>query len=156
MKKILFTLVTVLFLSASGYAQDYNTAIGVRGGLFNGITLKHYIGSASAVEGIVTTRWSGFNITGLYELHTMDVFDVNRLNFYYGLGGHIGIWDANNVPWDADGYTVIGNDGILGLEYNFQEIPFNISVDWKPALNLVGYSSFWADGGAVSIRYLIN
>jgi hypothetical protein len=40
------------------------------------------------------------------------------------------------------------------LEYNFKEIPFNLSLDWKPALNLVGSSGFWGDGGAISIRYI--
>jgi len=35
-----------------------------------------------------------------------------------------------------------------------REVPFNISIDWKPAYNLWGYSGFWADGGALSIRYI--
>jgi hypothetical protein len=49
---------------------------------------------------------------------------------------------------------VVGLDGILGLEYSFVGIPINISVDWKPAFNFAGHSGFWADGGAISIRYI--
>jgi hypothetical protein len=90
----------------------------------------------------------------LYEIHN-PAFDIDRLNWYYGVGGHIGFWDGKyDDRFDAGNNTVIGIDGILGLEYNFKEIPFNLSLDWKPALNLVGSSGFWGDGGAISIRYI--
>jgi hypothetical protein len=49
---------------------------------------------------------------------------------------------------------VIGIDGIIGLEYVFRDIPINIGLDWKPALNIIGNTSFWPDKGAVSIRYI--
>ena len=108
------------------------------------------------IEGILAARWKGFIITGLYEIHNNQGFEVDRLYWYYGFGGHIGFWDGSNVSWadDDDSYTVIGIDGILGLEYNFSEVPINLSIDWKPAFNLVGYSGFWGDGGAISIRYI--
>ena len=136
-------------------AQDYTTGIGLRGGLANGLTIKHFIGEQAALEGILTSRWQGFNITGLYEIHNI-AFDTNRLNWYYGLGGHIGFWNGDNVKWVNDNrdYTVIGVDLILGIEYNFEEAPINISADWKPAFNIVGYSGFWGDGGGLSIRYI--
>jgi hypothetical protein len=37
----------------------------------------------------------------------------------------------------------------LGLEFHFSAVSINLSVDWKPAFNLVGYSGFWADGGSI-------
>ena len=78
------------------------------------------------------------------------------MNWYYGLGAHIGFWDGNYTNWGTPGenYAVIGVDGIIGLEYNFSEIPFNIGLDWKPAINIIGFTGFWADGGALSIRYI--
>lgn len=155
MKRIVLVFTLIISLTALSYAQDYQTAIGLRGGLSNGITAKKFLSEKSAVEGILSTRWSGFNITGLYELHNDNAFDVERLNWYYGFGGHIGFWNGTYTTWGTYGesYTVIGVDGIIGLEYNFEEIPINISIDWKPALNLVGYTGFWADGGAASVRY---
>ena len=33
------------------------------------------------------------------------------------------------------------------------ELPVNIGIDWKPALNLVGYSGFWSEGGFSSDLY---
>jgi hypothetical protein len=156
MKKILLTLIVIVTMTAFSNAQEYQTAAGVRGGLSNGLTIKHFLGGKSAVEGIVMTRWQGINVTGLYELHKWMAFGVDRLNWYYGVGGHIGFWNGTYTTWGTSGtaYTVIGIDGIIGLEYTFEEIPINLSVDWKPALNLVGYSGFWADGGAFSARYV--
>jgi len=155
MKKLMFILLIALFVGLKSNAQDYNTGIGLRGGFGTGLTIKHFLHGNKAVEGIFDSRWHGFSVTGLYEIHTR-AFDVDRLNFYYGIGGHIGFWDGRYY-WNYDNdrnYTVIGIDGILGLEYNFKEIPFNIGVDWKPAFNLTDSSGFWGDGGAISIRYI--
>lgn len=155
MKKLIFALTLFLSAAVAANAQDYNTGIGVRGGFSNGLTVKHFIGSNSAIEGILSSRWRGFNVTGLYEIHA-PAFNTPRLNWYYGFGGHIGFWDGyRNHPWFDDGhYTVIGIDGILGIEYNIDAIPFNISLDYKPALNLIGYTGFWGDEVALSIRFI--
>ncbi len=154
-KKIGFTILLTVCLFSFSYSQDYNTGIGLRGGFDNGITIKHFVSSKAALEGIIASRWRGLELTGLYEIHNR-AFDTDRLNWYYGFGAHIGFWNGDNRRWGTHGesYTVIGVDGILGLEYNFEEIPFNLSVDWKPAFNFYGYSGFWADGGALSIRYI--
>lgn len=155
MKKILIIITILISLIVYSTAQDYNTGIGLRAGVENGLTIKHFNTGNSSLEGIISSRWEGFSFTGLYEKH-QPAFDENRLNFYYGVGGHIGFWNGDNVGWvdDDKDYTVIGVDGILGLEYNFVEIPFNVSIDWKPAFNIVGYSGLWLDGGALSIRYI--
>lgn len=155
MKKTLIIIAMLLCLATYANASDYNTSIGVRGGLYNGLTVKHFIKSNAAIEGILATRWHGYRVTGLYEIHA-PAFKVRRLNWYYGGGVHIGFWDGKHVNWGKkdESYTVIGLDGILGLEYSFKEIPFNISLDWKPTIDLVGYSKFWGDGGAFSIRFI--
>ena len=157
MKKIVMTLLIVFGLVSISSAQDYNTGVGFRGGWENGLTVKHFVSSSSAFEGILSSRWQGFMVTGLYEIHAT-AFDANRLKWYFGFGGHVGFWngDYKKDYWGEPGtnYTVVGVDGILGLEYSFTEIPFNISLDWKPAFNFVGYSGWWADGGALSIRYI--
>ena len=157
MKKIILSFVLVFSLVTLSYAQDYRTGIGLRGGFTNGLTVKHFVSDKTAFEFLFASRWRGIEITALYEIHGR-AFQTDRLNWYYGIGGHVGFWDGDNTYkyWGDQGnsYTVIGIDGILGIEYNFREVPFNISLDWKPAYNLVGYSGFWADGGAVSIRYI--
>ena len=136
-------------------AQDYNTSVGLRLGLSNGISLKHFMDEKTAIEGILSTRWKGFDITGLYEIHNT-AFSVDGLKWYYGFGGHIGFWNGENVSWidDATDITVIGVNGVLGLEFTFENAPINIGFDWKPTLNIFGASGLRADGGAVSIRYI--
>jgi len=157
MKKIILTLTLVIWISVIASAQDYNTGVGLRLGFSTGLTLKHFISQRSALEGLLSTRWRGFEVTGLYEVHN-NAFDVERLNWYFGGGGHIGFWNGDNTfgSWGNKGtnYIVIGIDGILGIEYNFEDFPINIGLDWKPAFNLTGYSGFWGDGGALSIRYI--
>jgi hypothetical protein len=153
MKKVIITLSLFLFSISFIHAQDYQTGIGLRTGFYNGFTIKHFIADQTAVEGIITTRWSGFLITGLMEFHRP--FSVDRLQWYYGFGGHIGVWNNGKNPYfDNEGGSAIGVDGILGIEYSFSEAPFNISLDWKPAFNLIGDTGFLADGGALSIRYI--
>jgi hypothetical protein len=157
MKKFGLTILLSVFMLSFSFAQDYNTGIGLRGGFANGLTLKHFVSEKAAFEGIISSRWRGIEFTGLYEIHNR-AFNTERLKWFFGFGGHVGFYDGKytNKFWGYPGerYTVVGIDGILGLEYSFVEIPFNISVDWKPAFNFVGYTGFWADGGAVSIRYI--
>lgn len=155
MKRLLMILVIVFCSISYSSAQNYSTGIGFRGGFSNGLTIKHFIGETAAIEGIISSRWRGYSITGLYELHNQ-AFDVEGLYWYYGAGGHIGVWNGKDTSWgnNDEDYTVIGIDGILGIEYNFNEIPINISLDWKPTMNLIGYSGFWGDGGALSVRYI--
>ena len=156
MKKfILATSILILTVFATN-AQSYDTGIGLRGGPFAGITGKHFITENAAVEGILTTRWKSIEITALYEIHEI-AFDTPGLYWFYGAGAHIGFGgDGIHHPRiNAIGnYSYFGIDGIIGMEYVLEEIPFTIGLDWKPVINIVGYSDLWADGGALSVRYI--
>ena len=157
MKKLLLSALVTIGITLAGNAQDYNTGIGLRAGFTNGLTVKHFLGQKAAIEGIFGTRWHGVELTGLYEIHNR-AFDTDRLNWFFGFGGHVGFWDGDYTYtyWGErnNDYMVIGVDGILGLEYNFVEVPINLSIDWKPSFNIVNNHDFWADGGALSIRYI--
>lgn len=163
MKKLLFALPLIisfsLLINLQGQAQDYNTAIGLRGGPGYGLTIKQFVSEKAALEGIVSPLWDGFLITALYEKHGLLFRKVNRLRYYGGGGGHVGFWnyDSNfnsNNPWvnEKVNETVVGVDLIIGLEYTFKEFPFNIGVDWKPMLNLVNDGSIWFNDIAFSLR----
>ena len=154
MRRSLISFMIAVAMLSLANAQDYKTGIGIRAGFSSGLTIKHFTSQSIALEGLLTTRWQGFDITGLYEVHNQ-AFDVKRLKWYYGGGAHLGFYNGSYAYWGDNGraYTVIGIDGIIGLEYNFDEVPVNIGIDWKPALNLIGYTGFWSEG-AISIRYI--
>jgi len=160
MKKLIITL-SLAFAGLFSFSQEYTTSLGLRlGGWENGVTIKHFLGEGAAVEGILSSRWRGYNITGLYEIQSA-IDDVDGLFWYVGGGGHIGFFDDRyHNSWATSSgktYTVIGIDGIIGLEYVFADYPINISLDFKPTFNLIGYDGInplWLDNGALSVRYI--
>jgi hypothetical protein len=155
MKKVLFTLFVLLFLSLSVNAQDYKTSLGLRIGYPYGATVKHFLSKTDALEGILASSYGGLTITGLYENeHWTGKYP--GLNWYWGLGAHVGFWDAgSNVHLDStyEG-AVIGVDAVLGLEYTFDDFPLNLSLDLLPSVNLIGYTGWGGIYGALSVRYV--
>ena len=96
MKKIVTTFLIVFFLSSINFAQDYNTGIGVRAGYSNGLTLKHFINNKTALEGILSSRWRGIELTGLYEIQNR-IANAERLNWYFGI--YLGLFSLNWRCW---------------------------------------------------------
>lgn len=153
---VLFILALISF-SDKAEAQPYQTSLGIRGPLGNGVTLKHFIGSSSALEGIAAFRYRrGGLFTVLYEEHA-PAFDVDGLYWYFGGGGHIGFWDGDDAdPWfDPGGHAAVGIDGVVGIEYTIEPIPINVGIDIKPSFDLLGRPEdpFWPGGGGIAIRY---
>ena len=155
MKKFLFTCFMAIIVISVGNAQDYKNGLGLRVGVYNGFTVKHMLGPKSALEGIISTRWKGIGITGLYELHN-PLFRTDQLKWYAGLGAHLGFYNGDHAKWGEPGtsYTVIGFDAILGLEFCFSDIPISLDLDWKPAFNFWGYQGVWADEITLAMRYI--
>ena len=50
---------------------------------------------------------------------------------------------------------VVGVDGILGLDFKFKNVPLNMSIDWQPSFNLIGYQYFESGWGGLGIRYTL-
>lgn len=139
-------------------AQQYNSAVGVRGGLLNSITYKKTLNDFSAIEGIGSFRYGGLLLTGLYTIQNDFTAEGESFQWYYGGGAHIGLFN-NRASFFNEGNSssaVIGVDGVIGVEYTFSEIPLNLCLDYKPAINLIGYTGFWADHVSVGIRYVID
>jgi hypothetical protein len=153
MKKAILIFILISSFTGLADAQEYKTGLGLRLGAGVGVSVKHFINRRDAIEGLLVTRWSGFDMTGLYEVHG-EAFQTEHLNWYYGGGAHLGFYDGDHTYWGAPGYAynIFGIDGILGLEYTFEEVPINLGLDFKPALNLIGYQGLWAEF-AFSVRY---
>ena len=156
--KLLLLSTIVLFSFSEIHAQqndgsDYKTAIGVK--VYPGaVTVKHFLNANTAVEGLGYLSADGFRVTGLYELH-YDINGVEGLKWYVGAGGHVGIWsDAwkNKYP-TREGGLAIGIDGVIGLDYKITGVPLNLSFDWQPSFNIIGYNYFEGGWGGLGIRY---
>lgn len=139
--------------------------VGFRLSPFYGVTAKGYFADElSAVEGIFSTREDGFGVTALYQVHTDNLW-IDNLRAYGGIGGHLNVFNnPNSITWNwgnnsgalrfgEEKYYNAGLDMMLGVEYTFPDFPFNLSVDWKPALNLVGDHGLSTNQFAASIRF---
>jgi len=146
--------------SSDDGGNSYKTGVGIRGGLTSGLTIKHFISDKAAIEVIVGSRWRGFNIAGLYELHKRNALGVSRLSWEYGLGARLGFYDGryyrqwnNKYYYEGRSYTVASIVGIFGMEYHFGEIPFTVGVDVMPYFDFIGRGDDFIDG-SVSFRYV--
>ena len=158
MKKLLSVALVVIALSVAeqsfgqAMGSTYTTALGFK--FYPGaITIKHFTQSDRALEGIASFWSYGFRFTGLYEFHG-DINGAEGLKWYVGPGAHIGAW---NEDWthkypDRDGGMQIGIDGVLGLDYKFNQAPINVSLDINPFFNIANYAYFDVWGG-LGVRY---
>lgn len=142
MKKIVFALLLVAAIGSFNKisAQDYKTALGVRlsssaATVNNSISLKHFINQNTAVEGL-------FSFGDPLALGVL--FEINKpinetgIQWYYGGGGYLAFIKSYNVNKQKnETNTNVGAQGVLGLDYKFANLPLNLSLDWKPELNLV-------------------
>lgn len=153
MKKLLLLFIAALTFSLTTKAQDegpstsssYKDALGVRLGsnvpvIKNGITYKHFMGN-NAIEGILSFG-DGVGICGLYEIHKP--LSTENLQWFIGGGGYVGFNSST---------TNVGVAGIVGLDYKFNQIPLNISLDWKPELNIISKVGFQGEGIGFSARF---
>ena len=153
MKKILLISFLFIALTIGLNAQEYRTSAGLRAGVPYGFTIKHFMSEANAFEGILASRWGGVVVTGLYENEHW-TGEYPGLNWFWGFGGHLGFWDNTPYYSTTNMGAIIGADAILGLEYTFDEIPLNLSLDLLPSVNLIGTTGWNGINGALSIRYV--
>lgn len=156
--KHLFLAALLLLSVTSTNAQlnngsDYTTAIGIK--VYPGaVSVKHFLSTNRAVEGLGYISSDGFRLTGLYELHA-GIGTVEGLKWYIGAGGHLGVWsDTWKTRYPArEGGLAIGIDGVLGLDYKIKGAPLNLSFDWQPSFNIIGYNYFEGGWGGLGVRY---
>lgn len=149
-KKIVILLVAFIAAGISVKAQDYKTALGVRlstaGAVVNNsITFKYFLNEKSALE----AQFAFGDPTALgvlYEVHK-PLQNTEGLKWYYGGGGYIGFSKPD---------PLVGAQGVVGLDYKFTNLPLNLSLDWKPELNIAPEINFEPSALGLSIRFTFN
>ena len=150
---ILCLVVFVFFSGSSALAQDYRLALGIRlsssdATLGNSVTGKYFITDRSAIEGMVSFG-NRFGVGGLLEIHNS--FATPGLRWFYGAGAYVGNGDHEN----KENSTYLGPTGIIGLDYKFANIPLNLSLDFKPELDIIPeITAHYAV--AFSVRFVIK
>ena len=130
----------------SAIGTTYRTAIGIRLSnnapiVSNAITLKHFLNEKTAIEGLISFGQDLVSFGALGEIHKP--FSTPGLQWYYGGGAYLGFGKEYDVNKAKDvNTTFFGAQGVVGLDYKFASIPINISLDWKPELNLVSEINF--------------
>jgi hypothetical protein len=156
MRKSLLTFTFILcmafvsLLHAQEYSPDYKIGLGIRLSspsptLSNSVSVKYFMPAGNAIEGLISfgTR---FGIGGLYEIHrTLNA--TPGLKWFYGAGAYVGFQGHD---------TYLGPTGIIGLDYKFEKIPLNLSLDWKPELDFLPAINFVPDAFAVTARFTLQ
>ena len=148
---VMFSILTVSAQKTGARGSSYTTALGVK--FYPGaVTLKHFIKTDVALEGIAYFFDRGLRVTGLYEFHG-DINGAPGLKWYIGPGAHVGFY--NSKYYEGNSYVGVGIDGVLGLDYKFNGAPINLSLDWQPSFEFGDHykNGFSGDWGGFAIRY---
>ena len=168
MKK-LFTIYFIL-LGSFVFSQSENTSIGLRGGGVSGFSIKMIDYDLKAFELVLGYQNGGARLLGMIErLRPIREDRIAGLFIISGVGAHAGYITYNeDLTKIVDGVRyystqkeyapIIGLDLMIGIEYQFQSVPFNISLDYKPYMEFFGEKTFKIDFWdiAFSLRYRIN
>lgn len=168
MKK-LFTIYFIL-LGTFVFSQSESTSIGLRGGGVSGFSIKMLDYDLKAFEIIVGYQNGGARLLGMIQKFTPIREDrIAGLYIISGIGAHAGY-----ISYDDETYKtvngvkyysyskkyspIIGADLMIGIEYDFESVPFNISLDYKPYMEFFGEKTFKIDFWDIgfSLRYRIN
>jgi hypothetical protein len=149
MKKIisLISILSLLFFFSTPVFSQYKFGLGLRLSnatptLSNAVSVKYFHKENRAIEGLVSFGGSRFGLGALYQVHTP--MGTPGLQWYYGGGAYVGF---------QDGDTYLGPTGAVGLDYKFANIPLNISLDWKPELDILPGINFVPDAFGLSVRF---
>lgn len=146
-------LVALLSLFSSGlFGQEYVRAVGVRLGTSVGASYKEFVKPTQAIEGILDLDLfregtMALNLTGLYKFQYRLTND--GLSWFIGPGA-----SAALLLGDVTAFFM-SLDGILGVEYKFQNAPIALSLDWNPKLILIRNAGFVPDNFALSVRFTL-
>ena len=136
MKKF-FVMAALLVSTLAVSAQEYDWAIGLRGGALSGLTVKKNLG-ANAIEAGVSLDAYFTNVEATYQWQQPVI--TEGFNLYYGAGAYLGL---------ATQYLGVGAEGVVGLEYKIPGAPIALSIDYRPTFNILGgfgHSNFYNFG----------
>lgn len=159
MKKITILIAVVTLFSVSVFGQAARQAIGVRGGYGWEVSYQHPFGEKNRLEFNLGLMNYGFVAAGTYDW-TFDLSDELAPGFawYVGAGAQLGAWRTyeGHGDWSPSSEFNVGIVGQIGLEYNFEDVPLQLSVDYRPGLMFLGNNNFMGANFALGVRYKLK
>lgn len=142
---ILIFIIPALFTTA----QNFDKAIGLRGGLTSGFEYRFFTHETQSFKILLGTN-NGIRLHGMVEFHKPNLFlFTDQLTLYYGAGIHGGYenWDKQYIYNNTSRYEnrtafVMGFDGLAGIEYTFLETPLSLGMESKPYFDIFGRNMF--------------
>jgi hypothetical protein len=150
--KLKFLVFTFFLCASTLFAQNYQTAVGLRLGNEWGITAKQHLGNNYALEFLAITQKGEYeNKLALYVEKHYNILG-RRLNGYVGTGIHKG-FSRNALALGT--VSSFGVGGIVGLDLTSGL--FNFSLDFRPQFNLNKLATpyFYHSYTGFSVRYVL-
>ena len=147
MLKSVIVVFGLMLFGSMGIAQGKGFGLGFIVGEPTGLSFKNWISQTNAIDG--GAAWS-FGDNGFFHLHADYLFHnygiipvtKGRLPLYLGVGGRLGF----------GGKTRFGVRGVVGLNYQFADLPLDAFLEVAPVLDLVPATKFTFNGG-IGMRF---
>lgn len=143
---------SIAAVSTSAHAQENNTAVGA---YLSGLTAKFTISESSAIRtdlGLTLIDITQINFTANYIMFKTEnqlSVDSGTLTPYYAPGIRLSYVDSGG---NVDGDVSYGIEFPIGVEYGFEEAPFEVFIDMGPYLN-INPSQIFGFTGSIGFRH---
>ena len=149
---IIIALALSFLITSSVNAQETSStterrnALGIRissqdAVINHSISYKYFFNPTTAVEGLFSFS-DPVAIGVLVEKHKP--FGPSGISWFAGGGAYVGFGGGRNF----------GVQGVVGLDFIAPTLPLNLSIDWKPELNITKQFSFEPAAVALSARFV--
>ena len=154
MKKLFIALVAVFTLgTANAQIQDLGVRIGGGEGFGTEVSAMWGMGGNRLETDLGWGSYdhhSNISLAGVYQW-TGEI--GSGFGWYAGVGARLSMWSYESGYENGDTKFALALVGQAGIEYNFDAIPFQLSLDIRPNFWLLPETSFhWGDI-ALGIRY---
>jgi hypothetical protein len=154
MKLLFVTLILFCSILSFGQNQPYKTVVGVKGGFpgYGSVNVKHNLGGTKYVEASMGGLGRRNYGAGFYLLGDLEINNTLKEGFLWHYGAGLLVGFSSN---QASSSFHFAPNAIVGLEYVFEDLPLNISVDTGPYLFITPQVNFiW--GGGIALRYVVK
>jgi hypothetical protein len=158
MKKMRFTLFTLLVSCSTAFAQEVGLRAGNNVGNYLAFDAIFSVGDYSRIHTDVSVG-RGLGVEAVYDFVYQPFLGDRFLYWYAGVGVSAFITEP----------VGLGANGEIGLQYTFEDVPLSLGMDWRPVFWFIrdkdydngnnDYSTHTAlntNNFGISVRYMLG